>query len=116
MSANQRGWFIKRLMELHPDHSNRSIAAMVGVSHVTVQAIRSEDSTGQIDQFKTRIGMDGKSRPAYHNPPEAKPDVTTSVVDLMTSDDRDARHLMKSRGGTNWFQTATHASEGHVLF
>lgn len=52
--------FIKR----HPEKSDRQIAKMFGVSHVTVGAQRRElESTGQIDQFKTSIGADGKERP-----------------------------------------------------
>jgi hypothetical protein len=68
-----------KTIALHPDHSNRSIAAMVGVDHKTVQALRTKDSVGEFPQHEKRTGTDGRTYKATHNPPAAKPDVTTSA-------------------------------------
>lgn len=89
LSSNQKAWFIKRLLALHPEHSNRAIAAAVGASHHTVQAIRSDPSVGQIAQQKTRVGVDGKTYKATHTAP------AQSAASLITKTDLDARRFIK---------------------
>jgi hypothetical protein len=54
-------------VECDPDavaeKSDRAIAATVGVSHVTVNAVRAElEATGQIGQLEKTVGQDGKAR------------------------------------------------------
>jgi hypothetical protein len=53
-----------RLLGMYPDCSDRMIAAITGLSHHTVGDIRRHLSSGQIAQFKKRLGRDGKSRRA----------------------------------------------------
>jgi hypothetical protein len=62
-----------RLLGMYPDSSDRMVAATTGLSHHTVAAIRRHLSTGQIAQFKKRLGRDGKTRPATsHKGPGAE--------------------------------------------
>ena len=54
-------WFLTR----HPERSNREIGREVGVDDKTVGSVRAElESTAEIPQLETRVGRDGKSRPA----------------------------------------------------
>jgi hypothetical protein len=63
LKPQQRRELLKKLINLHPELSNRAIADMAHVSHATVGAVRTEmQSTGQIDQLKKTVGKDGKSR------------------------------------------------------
>lgn len=66
-----------RLLGMHPDCSDRMIAAIANLSHHTVGDIRRQHlSTGQIAQFKKRLGRDGKTRPATsHRGPGPTPAV-----------------------------------------
>jgi len=89
LSKNQKAWFIKRLLALHPEHSSRAIAAVVGGSHNTVERIRSDPTTGQFGQFTKRIGLDGRARPAARVAP------TTAAASLITKTDLDARRFIK---------------------
>ena len=89
LSSNQQAWFIKRLLALHPEHSNRAIAAAVGAHHTTVATVRSSVSTGEFSQLGKRVGLDGKTRPA------TRPPVTTAAANLITKTDLDARRFIK---------------------
>jgi hypothetical protein len=63
LKPQQRRELLKRLLNLHPELSNRAIANMAHVSHVTVGTVRTKmQSTGQIDQLKKTVGKDGKAR------------------------------------------------------
>ena len=53
-----------RILGMYPDWSDRLIAFTAGLSHHTVSVIRRNLSTGQIAQFKCRLGKDGKTRTA----------------------------------------------------
>jgi len=81
---------IKRLLALHPEHSNRAIAAAIGVSPMTVGAVRESAPTVQFGQLERRVGLDGKSRPATRTA------VTTAAASLITKTDLDARRLCRS--------------------
>jgi len=90
-TAAQKQVVVRLLLALHPGHSSRMIAKMIGVSHNTVEAVRqatgqtaqlksAEEGTGQSDQLDEdddqekarerlrhlyppkRLGADGKSR------------------------------------------------------
>ncbi|MGV9680582.1 transcriptional regulator [Nocardia sp. NPDC003482] len=50
-----------RILLTHPDWSDRSIAAIAGISHPTVAAIRNR-SIGKIDQSTPRVGRNGVLR------------------------------------------------------
>jgi hypothetical protein len=68
-----------RLLGMHPDCSDRMIAAIANLSHHTVGDIRRQHlSTGQIAQFKKRLGRDGKTRPATSR---RRPGATPAVRD-----------------------------------
>jgi hypothetical protein len=63
LSAEAKRKVIAALLKAQPEKSDRQIAEIVGVSHVTVGAVRAEmETTGQIDQLPKRIGKDGKPR------------------------------------------------------
>lgn len=52
----------KRIINSHPEWSDRAIASVTGLSHKTVGAIRRRAS-GEIPQSSTRLGRDGRERP-----------------------------------------------------
>jgi ParB-like chromosome segregation protein Spo0J len=57
LTLDQQRHLIREWLKRHPETSNRSVAADVGVSHVTVERIREElEETGQIDQYQARGG------------------------------------------------------------
>lgn len=51
----------ERILQTHPDWSNRAIASAVGLAAKTVRAIRCAD--GESPQLHNRIGKDGRLRP-----------------------------------------------------
>lgn len=64
LMAHDRARAVQRALRLHPEYSDRRIAADVGVSHNTVAKYRAaEGPTGQSDH-STRVSKDGKTRPA----------------------------------------------------
>jgi hypothetical protein len=87
LSRNQKNWFIKRTLVLHPDKSDRAIARMVGAHNATVARVRAENSTDQIDQLPKRIGRDGKARKA--------PPVVHRASSLISHVDFECRKLLK---------------------
>lgn len=95
LSSNQKAWFIKRLLALHPEHSSRAIAATVGASTHTVERIRkdhSEDSGVQTAHLTKRVGIDGRTQSL---PTARRPTVTTAAASLITKTDLDARRFIK---------------------
>ena len=89
LSSNQKAWFIKRLLALHPEHSNRAIAAAVGVDDKTVRSVRASLPVAEIPQLTKRVGVDGKTYNA------TRPAVTTAAASLITKTDLDARRFIK---------------------
>ncbi|MFD6160879.1 ParB/RepB/Spo0J family partition protein [Nocardia sp. NPDC060256] len=61
LSTADRAAAAARIVTSHPDWSNRSIAAVVGISDKTVAAVRRR-STAEIPQTNIRIGRDGRRR------------------------------------------------------
>ncbi|WP_343575026.1 ParB/RepB/Spo0J family partition protein [Mycobacterium sp.] len=51
----------ERILQTHPDWSNRAIASAVGLSAKTVRAMRC--AAGESPQLNTRLGKDGRLRP-----------------------------------------------------
>lgn len=65
LTREQRREIIARSIKAEPEVSDREHARRVGASHNTVAAVRNDlESTGQVDQFDSRVGADGKERPA----------------------------------------------------
>ncbi|MFD7132921.1 ParB/RepB/Spo0J family partition protein [Streptomyces sp. NPDC059894] len=62
LTAADRRAAAGRLLDLCPDSSDRAIAAIVGISAHTVAAVRC--STEQTAQSNSRVGRDGRVRPA----------------------------------------------------
>lgn len=90
LSTQQRKWFAKRLLELHPEQSSRSIAKSVGLDHKSVERIR--QSTGENPQLpsEVRIGADGKCRPAKVKRPRG-----AQATSLITAADLESRRFMR---------------------
>ena len=64
LTQEQRRELIREQLRETPEKSDRQIAAGLGVDKNTVNARRRElESTGEIHQFTTSIGSDGKERP-----------------------------------------------------
>ena len=77
-----------RILGMYPDCSDRMIAAIAGLSHHTVGDIRRHLSSGQIAQFKKRLGRDGKTRPATSR---RGPGATPAVRDTSSPGGADER-------------------------
>jgi hypothetical protein len=65
LSTSSRRGLVKAELLREPGRSDRSIAADLGVSHVTVGTIRRElEHAGSVDKLTTRTGRDGVEQPA----------------------------------------------------
>ncbi|MGC5341267.1 ParB/RepB/Spo0J family partition protein [Streptomyces sp. AM 4-1-1] len=62
LSKMERMVAADRIMNSHPERSDRSIAALTGLSARTVAALRRR-STGERPRLNTRVGQDGRVRP-----------------------------------------------------
>ncbi len=88
LTAKQKRDLIAALLKLAPERSDRQVAKDVGVSHTTVATVRElAESTGQIGQFATRTGADGKTRrqPAGKPRPKAPPSPQAVIRQLTKS-------------------------------
>jgi hypothetical protein len=99
LTTDQKRDLIAKLLKANPEKSDRSIAKVAKVSHVTVAKARKDaEATGQTVQLKQRIGGDGKARkqpatkqaqqspvldvqPRAAKPTEAGEDVTASELE-----------------------------------
>ncbi|MBR0750259.1 hypothetical protein JQ582_40800 [Bradyrhizobium japonicum] len=73
LTADQKRELIEKLVKATPEKSNRQIAEIARVSHVTVGTVRAKlKSTGQIDQLTKTVGKDGRAR----KQPTQQPTVT----------------------------------------
>lgn len=93
LSNKQKQWFIKRLLALHPEHSNRSIAAAVGASPHTVERIRSDPVTVQIAHPTKRVGLDGREQSVTTKKKYAAP--THPSASLITKTDFEAKRVVR---------------------
>ncbi|MFD5574093.1 ParB N-terminal domain-containing protein [Streptomyces cadmiisoli] len=62
LPRSDRNAAAERIINTHPEWSDRRIASITGLSHKTVGAIRRRAS-GEIPQSPTRLGRDGRERP-----------------------------------------------------
>lgn len=62
LSLSDRQAAAARIIELHPEMSDRAIAQSAGLGAKTVASIRRR-STGSAPQLNTRVGLDGRVRP-----------------------------------------------------
>ncbi|MEW2569959.1 ParB/RepB/Spo0J family partition protein [Streptomyces sp. NPDC047070] len=62
LPRSDRNAAAERIVSSHPEWSDRAIAAVTGLSHKTVGAIRRRAS-GEIPHSHTRMGRDGRERP-----------------------------------------------------
>jgi hypothetical protein len=83
-----------RLLGTYPDCSDRMIAVIAGLSNHTVGDIRSHLSSGQIAQFRKRLGRDGKIRPATSR---KGPDTSSRVADEQTDGSPCTVHDVRDR-------------------
>jgi hypothetical protein len=65
MDADQKRDVVARLLKDYPSKSNRYFAALLKMSHHTVQSVRTEmEGRGQIAHVETRTDTRGRSQPA----------------------------------------------------
>ncbi|MEU9558240.1 hypothetical protein [Streptomyces fumanus] len=62
LPRSDRNAAAERIINSHPEWSDRAIASVTGLSHKTVGAIRRRAS-GEIPHSPTRLGRDGRERP-----------------------------------------------------
>ena len=87
LTRQERTWFLKRVLKLHPEKSDRAIAAMVGTSPTTVASAR-KDSPVQSGHLP-RIGRDGKSYAVK------APAVTHRAASLVSHVDFECRRVLR---------------------
>lgn len=63
LSRTDRAAAVTRIIALHPQWSDRAVAAVTGISDKTVSGIRSQSSAVENAQHSTRLGRDGRVRP-----------------------------------------------------
>jgi ParB-like chromosome segregation protein Spo0J len=64
LSLEERRAAVERIVQTHADHSDRSIAALCGVSPKTVARVRDElGARGMLAPATARVGRDGRARP-----------------------------------------------------
>ena len=64
LTSEQKRGLIRDQLKATPEQSDRQIAKSLGVDKNTVNTQRKDmESTGEIHQFETNIGADGKERP-----------------------------------------------------
>ncbi len=74
-SRAERREAIKRMLRLHPEWSNRRLAAKLGVDGKTVGVVRAEmELAAEIPQLELLVGADGKGRPRQRGPDDASPE------------------------------------------
>ncbi|MQY10989.1 Transcriptional regulator NovG [Streptomyces sp. RB5] len=62
LTAHERTAAARRILQAHPDWSDRWLASVCGVSATTVGALRKR-SAGHFEQLNTRVGRDGRRHP-----------------------------------------------------
>ena len=67
LNAAQRRAIIADALRDDPAQSDRQVAAMLGVSHPTVGAVRRElERAGDVEVFTTRLDVLGRKQPVRH--------------------------------------------------
>lgn len=66
LTRADRRYAAEQWLRLHPEATDRRIAEETGLTHKTVARIRKRlETSGDIPQLATRVGRDGKHRPAH---------------------------------------------------
>jgi hypothetical protein len=82
LTGEQNRDLTAKLLKLDPSKSNRQIAAVVGVDHKTVGAVRKEaEATGEIPQLTKTTGKDGKARKQPTSKPKVEPKITKPTLE-----------------------------------
>lgn len=83
MTREQLREFVVRSLMADPQLSDRQHARRTGVTHPTVAAIRTElRDAGRLESFTSRLGADGRERPASQ-PPRVGGTATSGPDDLL---------------------------------
>ena len=93
LSSIQKAWFIKRILALHPEHSNRAIAVVVGVDDKTVGAVRRRSSSAEFPHLTKRVGIDGRARSVTTKKTHSAP--THPSASLITKIDFEAKRVVR---------------------
>jgi ParB-like chromosome segregation protein Spo0J len=100
LNQEQRRGLLADQLRDTPEESDRQIARGLGVSHVTVGAVRSElESIGQIDQCPGRQTSDGRTYPSERKPRERPVSMFVGDESARTDADvlREAREVKRRR-------------------
>ena len=90
MTSGQKRELIREQLKATPEQSDRQIAQALGVDKNTVNTQRKQlEATGEIHQFETNIGADGKERPRKVNRKK-------SVVSVFNPTKREERAVRES--------------------
>jgi hypothetical protein len=80
-SLKERREHARELIKLKPELSNRAIADVVRLDHVTVGVQRRTlEETGEIQQLPKRVGRDGKIRPSHSTTKPLKHEIGVSAT------------------------------------
>ena len=70
----QKRAVVAKSLKLHPRLADREHARRCGVSHPTVAGLRAAlEAAGQLESFTSRVGGDGRERPAHNEPTTSSP-------------------------------------------
>lgn len=87
LTQQQKRELLAVSIKAEPEASDREHARRVGTSKNTAATVRDElESTGQIDQLPTRVGADGRSRPAAITHTTTEKTVEEFVADRETGE------------------------------
>lgn len=103
LTASARRGLVRSELLRDASRSDRAIAALVGVTHPTVAAVRAElEDVGTVERLSTRTGQDGVAQPARKPEPEpAEEELALGTVDLTL---RVTRRVAQDLDGGRWLE------------
>jgi hypothetical protein len=95
LDGKQKREAIANAIKAHPEKSSRAIARMVGVSHNTVESVRTEmEDVGKLPTSPTRTDTQGRQQPAHK---EGKPSRKRPSRSTLLRESREARLAAASK-------------------
>jgi hypothetical protein len=104
LTLDQQRDLVRQWLRRHPETSNRSVAADVGVSHNTVQAIRANlEESGQIDQYRAAGGRGVTTGVPSTQPRNGVP-TDDPETDTVEADERELMTDVADHRNGVWFE------------